>query len=242
MTYNVHSCVGTDGRYDPGRIARVIERAEPDIVALQEVDVGVERSAGLDQARWLAQRLDMTPHFTCATLWGRGEYGNALLSRHRFDVFAEGCLPSLGGEMRAVQWLRIDFDGLQLELLNTHLSVRLRERVLQVGALLGSDWIARAEHGAALVVCGDFNSGPYSPVYRRMSKALNDVQRTNGRNARSTWPSVLPLLRLDHVFVSSALRVVGVDVPNDALSRLASDHLPLIVDLARAAAGREVAA
>ena len=40
MTYNVHSCVGIDGRLSPRRVARVIARYQPDVVALQEVDVG----------------------------------------------------------------------------------------------------------------------------------------------------------------------------------------------------------
>ena len=38
MTYNVHACVGTDGRLDVERIASVIRMYSPDIVALQELD------------------------------------------------------------------------------------------------------------------------------------------------------------------------------------------------------------
>lgn len=230
MTYNVHSCLGTDGRYDPARIADVIAHEEPDIVALQEVDMGVERSAGLQQADWLAARLDMTAHFTCATPWGQGRYGNALLCRHPFRLLSEGCLPSRGGETRAAQWLRVSWAGLAVDVINTHLSVHFMERLAQVSTLLGTEWLSRPTE-QALVVCGDFNSGPFSPVYRRLARRLHDAPASAAGGACSTWPSVLPFMRLDHVFTSDFFAPARVRVPRSELTRLASDHLPLVVDL-----------
>ncbi len=63
MTYNVHSCFGTDRKLDPGRIAEVIAECEPDIVALQEVDVARARSGGVDQAQTIANHLSMASYF-----------------------------------------------------------------------------------------------------------------------------------------------------------------------------------
>jgi endonuclease/exonuclease/phosphatase family metal-dependent hydrolase len=61
---------------------------------------------------------------------------------------------------------------------------------------------------------------------------MKDAQRVlRGHRPRPTFPSALPFLRLDHVFVSDAVDVRGVTVPHDAKARRASDHLPLIVDL-----------
>lgn len=37
-TYNVHRCIGTDGRHDPDRVAAVIRELDADVVGLQEVD------------------------------------------------------------------------------------------------------------------------------------------------------------------------------------------------------------
>ncbi|CAN5259585.1 hypothetical protein BH09PSE2_BH09PSE2_17080 [soil metagenome] len=54
MTYNVHGCVGGDRKLDVGRIAAVIAREEPDVVALQELDVGRARSQRVDQAAAIA--------------------------------------------------------------------------------------------------------------------------------------------------------------------------------------------
>src|SRR5689334_13841828 len=55
MTYNVHSCRGMDGAISHERIAEVIERYNPDVVALQELDLGRERSGRLDQTRSIAE-------------------------------------------------------------------------------------------------------------------------------------------------------------------------------------------
>jgi endonuclease/exonuclease/phosphatase family metal-dependent hydrolase len=231
MTYNVRSCVGTDGCYDPERVAQVIERAAPDVVALQEVDVGLDRTSGHDQAEWLAERLGMRSHFTCARNSGDGQYGNAILSRWPSELYAEACLPTHGGEVRAVQCVRVRHDGGFVELLNTHLSIHLIERLTQVKVLLGSEWILRADRGGPLIVCGDFNSGPLSPVYRRITAHLIDAQRATRHSVRATWPSLLPFLRIDHVFASPSLEVRRCEVLRDKLARRASDHLPIVVDV-----------
>ena len=102
LTYNVHRCVGTDRRLDVGRIADVIAAQQPDIVALQEVDVGRSRTGGVDQAHALARRLEMVFHFNAALRVEEELYGDAILTSlpHRlikaghpsgddFDLIAE---------------------------------------------------------------------------------------------------------------------------------------------------------
>ena len=231
MTYNVHSCVGTDGKLDTQRIADVIARAEPDVVALQELDVCQSRSGGVNQPEWLAEQLNMHAHFTAARACDDGHYGNAILSRHPFEVLSEGGLSRRRGEERAVQWLKLSIGGHAVSVMNTHLSIHFRERLLQIDQLLGAEWLANAEQGVPLVVCGDLNSSQFSPVYRRLRRDLVDVQHAQGARARPTWPSRLPLFRIDHVFASPSLRVSRCEVRRDALSQVASDHLPLLVEL-----------
>lgn len=231
MTYNVHSCVGTDGKLEPERIAEVIARSGADVVALQEVDVCQTRSSGLHQPEWLAQRLGMRAHFTASRECDGGHYGNAILSRFPFSVRSEGPLARRRGEQRAVQWLTLSVEGREVSVMNTHLSIHFRERLMQIRQLLGAEWIAGAEPEIPLIICGDLNSNRLSPVYRGLAKALLDVQRVGGRRARPTWPSRRPLLRIDHLFVSPSLRVARCEVRRDSLSRLASDHLPLLAEL-----------
>jgi endonuclease/exonuclease/phosphatase family metal-dependent hydrolase len=230
MTYNVHSFIGTDHVYDPERIARVIEDSGVDLVALQEVDFGrggQQRPAAIE---CLAARLGMGCHFTLTREGKRGRFGNAVLTSHPFHLVAEGMLPSRRGEARAVQWLRVISPSLQFHLMNTHLSVRLSERGPQVEALLGADWALRAMQGLPLVICGDFNASPLSRVYRQLSRGLHDVQRSSARR-RATWPSRFPFWRIDHIFVTSDLAVRRVQVVEQGLARLASDHLPLLAEL-----------
>jgi endonuclease/exonuclease/phosphatase family metal-dependent hydrolase len=231
MTYNAHSCVGTDGTLSPGRIAEVIARANADVVALQELDTGQSRSASVHQPEWLAEQLGMFVHFTPARRCNEGHYGNALLTRHPFTVLSEGGLQRRYDEERAVQWLKIHIAGLEVSVLNTHLSVRFRDRLLQIEELLGTEWLAQAESHVPLVLCGDLNSSRFSPVYRRLAKDMVDAQCTNGKRALPTWPSRWPLFRIDHLFTSRSIRVIRCGVLRDSLSMLASDHLPLVAEL-----------
>jgi endonuclease/exonuclease/phosphatase family metal-dependent hydrolase len=233
MTYNVHGFVGVDGVYDPERTARVIEGNHADVVALQEVDFGRgPRAEGSAVAR-LAERLGMRCHFT-ATREGRyGHFGNAVLSSHAFELVAEGTLPRRRDEARAVQWLKIVSPSFQLHLMNTHLSVRLAERRAQVQALLGAEWVVQAGTELPLIVCGDLNASPFSSVYRRLSRDLVDAQCGNSRR-RGTWPSRMPFWRIDHIFVSPSLKVQSCAVASQGLARAASDHLPLLAELALA--------
>jgi endonuclease/exonuclease/phosphatase family metal-dependent hydrolase len=84
-----------------------------------------------------------------------------------------------------------------------------------------------------LIFCGDLNAGAYSPVYRRMSAHLVDVQKAVRQKGypRATFFSFYRILRLDHIFVSHHVRTLRVHVPIDAASKKASDHLPLLAEL-----------
>jgi endonuclease/exonuclease/phosphatase family metal-dependent hydrolase len=231
MTYNVHSCVGTDGKLAPERIAEVIARSGADIVALQELDALHERAGGMHQPEWLAAQLKMLVHFTPARACGDGHYGNAILSRYPFSVLSERMLARRGGEQRAAQWLRVSIEGSEVNVMNTHLSIQFRERLLQIQQLMCSEWLAKANGAVPLVICGDLNASQFSPVYRRLRRDLVDVQRATGSRAAATYPSRLPLFRIDHVFTSKSIGVSRCEVRRDALSSVASDHLPLLAEL-----------
>jgi endonuclease/exonuclease/phosphatase family metal-dependent hydrolase len=230
MTYNVHSFVGTDRVYDPDRIARVIQEGAADLVALQEVDFGRGATHEPAAIERLAERLGMRCHFTFTRHGARGNFGNAVLTSHPFHLVAEGMLPRRRDEARAVQWLKVVAPGFEVQLMNTHLSVSLRERRAQVQALLGAEWVVQALQGLPLVICGDFNSSPLSAVYRKLGRDLRDVQWGSARR-RATWPSRLPFWRIDHMFVSKDISVLRSSVMDEALPRVASDHLPLVAEL-----------
>ena len=93
LTYNVHSCVGVDGKLASERIARVIARAKPDVVALQELDVGRKRTGGEDQAKRIADYLEMQYHFYPHIHAEDEKYGDAILSHLPLRIIKTGTLP-----------------------------------------------------------------------------------------------------------------------------------------------------
>ena len=81
----------------------------------------------------------------------------------------------------------------------------------------------------------------FSPLYLLLRRRLRDAQRVRGRWTLGTFPSWLPLLRLDHVWIGKALQADKVIVPRDPLTRVASDHLPIVADLSLAQPASEPA-
>jgi endonuclease/exonuclease/phosphatase family metal-dependent hydrolase len=250
LTYNVHRCRGTDRRLSPARIAEVIARCRPDIVALQELDIGRARTNGVDQAQAIAHRLEMDFHFHSVLQLEDELYGDAILTALPARLVKSGPLPGLAVarrlEPRGALWVAVDVGGVEIQIVNTHLSLIGRERVRQVAALLGPDWLGGVDCHEPKMLLGDFNAVPRSAAYRAITRTLSDVQMVQKprRRPQRTFPARLPTLRLDHVFVSkTSLRVTNVDVPRSALARVASDHLPLVVDFevtAEGALGRSV--
>lgn len=236
LTYNVHGCIGLDERLSPERIARVIARYEPDVVALQELDVGRARSGGVDQAHAIAEHLGMLVHFHPTYQVEEEQFGDAVLSRLPMQLVRTGSLPALPDrtdlEPRGALWVEITADGAAFQLLNTHLSIHPRERRLQAEALLGPAWLGSIETGTNVVLCGDFNAGPGFPTCRMIGRRLTDVQSgLDGHRPRRTWGGRVPVARIDHIFVDPALEILHVNVPSTHLTRVASDHLPLLADI-----------
>jgi endonuclease/exonuclease/phosphatase family metal-dependent hydrolase len=233
VTYNVHSCIGLDGRLSPRRIARLLAALEPDVVALQELDVGRQRSGGVDQARVIADELSMDCQFHPCLELASEKYGNAVLSRLPMQIVQAGKLPHVmrGAEPRGALWVRIDCDCQTLNLITTHFGLHPRDRDRQIEAILGPDWLARLDSGAPVIVCGDLNAGPKSSVYRQLSRVLRDAYVHGGIAPQRTWYSPFPLARLDYVFVSGDISVTEIRTSDTHIAQVASDHLPVVADL-----------
>jgi endonuclease/exonuclease/phosphatase family metal-dependent hydrolase len=231
LTYNVHSCIGTDRKIDPGRIASVIAEAQADIVALQEIDVRRRRTGGVDQASMIASLLKMEAHFNPALTIAEEQYGDALITDLPTKAIKAGPLPSLG-EPRGALSVELRVGNRQLHVVNTHLGLRGRDRIQQMTTLLGAAWLRGAGKDlASTILCGDFNAVPASAAYRLAARTLKDVQLSGNQPAKPTFPSRYPLIRLDHIFVSADLAVTSAAVLRNRLTSLASDHLPLVAEI-----------
>ncbi len=236
MTYNVHSCIGMDGKSSPERIARIIAQYAPDIVALQELDVGRQRTGEVDQAEVIARTLEMDFHFHPAMQMAEEKYGNAILSHHPIRLIRAAELPrppkAPGLEPRGALWVSIEIKGVPYQLINTHLGLSRYERLLQCNALLGENWLGHSDCQGPIILCGDFNASPKSRVCRKLTVPLQDAQDSlPNHRPKPTWFGRLPINRIDHIFVDPSIEVHAVDVPRTVLTRNASDHLPLIVDI-----------
>lgn len=236
MTYNVHGCRGTDGKVFPERIARVIARANPDIVALQEVDMNRERSGSIDQPHLIARILEMKYHFAPTISVEEEHYGNAVLSRYPTHIIKAQTLPTHPQmqrfEQRGALWVQCIVGEKKLHCINTHLGLKKKERLFHIETLLGQEWLGAIGPDEAVIFIGDFNALPSSHVIKKVEKRYNDVQiAMHNYDAQATWFSHFPVGRIDHIFVNKNITISHVAVPKTRLERIASDHLPLIADV-----------
>jgi endonuclease/exonuclease/phosphatase family metal-dependent hydrolase len=245
LTYNVHRWVGTDRQIAPARIAEVIASCAPDIVALQEVRVGSPKS-GIDQAAVVAAALGMDMHFQPTIRMFGEQFGIAILTKHPSRLVQSGRLPSLSSgaalEKRCALWARVSLGGREIQVLNAHLSLRSRERYAQATALLGPEWLGHADCTDPAILVGDFNAPPHSRSYRLFASRLNDAQLANPTGQpQPTFHTRAPVLRLDHVFTTPSVEVVEAGPVRTRLTRVASDHYPLLAQFRLRAPAEDVA-
>ena len=240
MTYNIHGCVDRTRAVNPARIADIIEGLQADIIALQEVDAQKPMDLSTNQAKFLAQRLEMEHFFFPIEKSSRHTFGLAVLSRFplgecHYD-FLPNIYPGLNPRKRGIILACIRIPGGRLTVINVHLSLYKLERRKQLKALLGNARLASAFADQPVILCGDLNAGPLSATYRTLSRRLTDVQKDIGNRRAAvyqpTFHSRSPLFRIDHIFVSSHFRTLKVEVNSTPATRSASDHLPLTADLA----------
>jgi endonuclease/exonuclease/phosphatase family metal-dependent hydrolase len=231
MTYNIHGCSGMDGKVSAARIARVISQYQPDIIALQEC-YGTRRG---EQARAIAAELKEAYHYPTDLSVLQDDYGNALLSVSPMRLIKAGRLPGLPGrdiEVRGALWATLQFAGADLHFLNTHLGLYSQERQRQSEALMGPEWLGGESCVGPVLLCGDFNAFPSSTVYRTLTSRLHEAQENaKGHRPQNTFFGRHPVFRIDHIFCSPEFRTVRVDVPRTHLTRLASDHLPIVAEV-----------
>lgn len=229
-TYNIHKCRGLDQRVRPGRIADVLGEMDADVVALQEV-VGQGRNPQEDQARYVAERLGYHAIFGENRRHNGAAYGNLLLSRFpvlhscNYDITARGREPR--GALRAD--IRLD-DERMLHLFNVHLGTDYRERQEQARSLVSRWILGDDELSGACVMLGDFNEWvPGSPLLPLA--AHFGVRNGSGHSMRRrTYPCILPLFRLDHIYFSDGLKLHSMKTYRSRRALVASDHLPVVAE------------
>lgn len=238
VTYNIHKCIGgIDRRYRPERIAEVISHYDPDILLLQEVDVGAKRSSRHSQAEILAELLAYNHHcwYPNVKVRGGGHHGNAILSRFPLVEPNNIDITTPPKKKRSVVHTRhrLHFESESgqhsrtLHLFNMHLGLSQIERKIQLVKFLESHPFQGMHHDTPIIVGGDLND-----VYGNLgSKLLAPAGFQTLAKLPATFPSYAPMRALDGLYVRGDVELLKLERSRLKVARQASDHLPLIADL-----------
>jgi len=223
-SYNIHECVGADGRRDPARILDVLREIDADVIGLQEVDARPSETSASMQMQYLAGALGHHAIFgpTLQRSHG-GEYGNALLTRRPVLDVRHVDLTVYRREPRAALDVDLDVDGVPVRVIVTHLGLLPGERRKQVRRLLDRLGDNRTD---VVVLCGDMNE--WFAVGRPLRWLHARLGRTTGV---PTFPAAFPVFALDRIWVHPRPALAALTAHESPTARSASDHLPMIADI-----------
>jgi len=221
-TYNVHRCIGADGRRDPERVLAVLRELDADVVALQELEW--RPAAALDLLEDFARRLGCAGVAGPTLLAQTGHYGNAILTRLPVRAANRVDLSVPGREPRGALDLRLGTPHGDLRVVATHLGLAPAERRAQIRRILGLLAPVRPE---PVVLMGDLNE------WFLWGRTLRWLRAHFGRAAApATFPARWPLLALDRIWVEPRALRRTLAAHASERARTASDHLPLRMTLA----------
>ena len=232
-TWNIHkgvSGIGPTKRLQIHDIGHAVEQFNADVVCLQEVR-SVHRREQKRFARWpdqpqadfLAPEGYVAAYRTNAVT-RHGEHGNAVLSRWPVSTTQHADVSDHRFEQRGLLHVQVQVEGVPVHVVVVHLGLIHAGRVRQV-ASIGRFLQQQIPIDARLVVAGDFNDwGEH--LHRPMAEL---GLQTFDTLSLPTFPSRLPLLHLDRVYVRG-LKPLSAQVPHGKAWWRMSDHLPLIAE------------
>ena len=230
LSYNIHKGIGgRDRRYQIQRIIDVIEEENPDLICLQEVDREVHRSKNHDQPRLLAEYFNVKEKlFQLNVRLKNGGYGNLLLSRWTLRSRHQISLRMNRKKHRGAQIVVVETPEGLLHLVNWHLGLAERERHWQVNHLFDHHLYRESEHLPTMIV-GDFNDWRDTLADGTFS-SRNFRQATAPISRFRSFPAYVAVGSLDKAFYRGNIIVRHVRVVRSKPAKIASDHLPLVID------------
>ncbi len=238
LTYNVHQGFSNRGAVDPEAYAEVLRAADADLVALQESDTARLTSGNLDLVRYLADRLGY--HAAYGPPTRAQSFGIALLSRYPLLQASHAFLTS-SIDRRALLMAQVEVDGQPVWVFVTHFALGVEDREAEAMEVLA----LTAPVGGLRILAGDLNSCPGGlcpgfpgrpdDVYARVTASFRDAWTEAGFAADDprghTYHTSDPSERIDYIFASGGLTVLGAEVLRTEAALAASDHLPVLVTL-----------
>ena len=218
---NVHNCVGTDGVFNPDRVLAGVLELDADIVALQEADQRFGSRKGLLNLKALHEKGGYRSVLDEGSRrLSHGWHGNVILYRSG-HVTGVTKMKLPGFEPRGAVLVDFDFSGVPLRIIGAHLGLLASSRARQAEAIIAA---AHPVDDRAMILLGDTNEwrvGGRSALWP-FDPHLHDVDM-----AIASFPSRFPLWPLDRVLSNRHVTVYEMYAVETALSRVASDHLPV---------------
>ena len=228
MTYNIHVGIGMDKKLDLARIADVINQQHPDLVGLQEVDRGVERTQRIDEIAELARLTKMDYAFAFNLKYQGGQYGVAILSKTPILATDHRLYFNLReAERRGFIRAEVRIGSRVINFVTTHLDYQYDDgRVYEAEQLLA----ALKDVKRPLIIVGDFNDVPTGAAYQLMRASFDDAWSVTGSGQDGfSYPADKPTKRIDYIFTRRADQVRAKRAR--IVQTLASDHVPVVADL-----------
>ena len=224
MAYNIHHAnpPSKPGVIDIDAIVRVIKNQNPDIVALQEVDVNTERSgSALDQAKEIATQLGMNYYFGKALDYQGGGYGVAILSKYSISEETVHQLPSTNVEQRVLATAKVTLgNGEEFRFGSTHLdasnATTRMEQIEKIGEIA-------SEEVLPFIIAGDFNATPDSDVIKTLDYHFNLTCRL----CPPTVPVNSPTRAIDFIAYKHPDGKFSIESHKVINETYASDHRPV---------------
>ncbi len=227
-SYNIHSGIGLDRRCSSGRIVSVLQELDCDLYALQEVDNQPGDHEESMQLERFARDLSMTAVPGLRIVRHTGEYGNAIVTRLPVLSVRRHDLSHSWFEPRGALDVQVEVAGQPLRVIATHFGLSRSERLAQWRALMSH--LAEVSPEMPTVLLGDINE------WYRSSAMLREARQTFGEPPTpAEFPSFAPCLALSRIWVRPHAALLSVTAHRSALSRRASDHLPIrgVIDVER---------
>lgn len=229
ISYNIHAGIGMDEVLDLDRIVYVISSEEADIIGLNEVDCCTSRSRGVDQAKYIADKLGYYHVFGKTIDYSGGEYGNAFISKYPIIKSQNHKLPIYSSDTREPRGMLecdVNIDGSTIKVFTSHLGLEESERKLSIEYI--SNVLEDMSNNTILL--GDFNL-KYDKDFEELSPLMAQLKDTAEDIGLAddimTFDSKHPNKKIDYILVSKDVKVLSTYV----IPSLASDHLPLICKL-----------
>ncbi len=215
LSYNVHGL-----RDDRTALTGLVRDLAPDVVVVQEAP---------RRFRWRTKCATLADDFgMVVAAGGLPSLGNLVLVSLRVRVHEVWCLRyplTPGRHLRGAAFARCSVRGARFTVSGSHLATDARERPDQ--AARWKEALSAVE--GPLIAAGDLNEGPGGGAWRTVADGLTDAA---GASSALTFPATLPRLRLDALFVSPGIQVERYEVVETDQARRASDHLPVLAELA----------